>query len=386
MKDAHNKYVKILLDGHCRSTSYRTIPQKERFFFFLVYNFTEFNTINLDSLVEIVCESINILKLSQICFDHSHEGISYYHFERINDLIKILIDKKNFSINDFVILSGAVKCKENNILYDQHIKKYKWLPVRLFFIDYWETFYSTVMNDLNDVYIRFKSNPKIKGKFFLNFNRCPRPHRLAFVAFCIENRWLDKSYISFYHPLLEELVIYLEGNNEVLFPNSFSKINMIIKTNSNIFPLKLNLTKERNNPFDLSEEFDYYDNSYLSVISETKYFSNCIDEDINFNDTTLDCFFFTEKTYKAISARHPFIMLSQKGSLKVLREKGYMTFHPYINEEYDMIDNDEERLLAIVDEIKRLEMFDDHEWLKWQSLIKKRVDHNQNHLIRCRFK
>jgi hypothetical protein len=381
MNNDNTKYTEILIDHHRTWPSYKLIPQKEKFFFCLLYRFPEFTTIELDKLVEIVLESLEILELSHICFDYTNEGIHYRCYARINDLMKILIKRKNFSIDNFVILSGAVECVENHKLYSEYIKKYQWLPVQIFFTDYWELCYSDVIRCFPEVYARFKSQSKIKERFFLNFNRCPRPHRLAFIAFCIENKWLDNSYVSFYHPTYVEEITTLAESDKILLPNLYKKINDILNKSNDIFPLKLNLTKERDNPFDLSQEFDYFDNSYLSIVSETKYFSNSSDEDFNKNDSTLDCFFFTEKIYKAISARHPFILLSTKGALRILRKKGYLTFHPYIDELYDTIDNDEERLLAIVDEIKRIEKFDDTQWLRWQKSIKKIVDHNQSHLI-----
>jgi hypothetical protein len=64
------------------------------------------------------------------------------------------------------------------------------------------------------------------------------------------------------------------------------------------------------------------------------------------------------------------------GLLKYLRSTGYKTFHPYIDETYDTIDDDEIRYQMIVDEIKRLCNQTDEEWLAWQNNIKNIVEHN----------
>lgn len=64
--------------------------------------------------------------------------------------------------------------------------------------------------------------------------------------------------------------------------------------------------------------------------------------------------FPTEKTYKAIGCNRPFIIASTPEFLKEFRQLGYKTFHPYIDETYDTIEDDELRMQAIVNEIERL--------------------------------
>lgn len=64
--------------------------------------------------------------------------------------------------------------------------------------------------------------------------------------------------------------------------------------------------------------------------------------------------FPTEKTYKVMSCSRPFIAFSTPYFLKELRELGYKTFHPIIDESYDEIENDSLRLTAIANEVERL--------------------------------
>jgi hypothetical protein len=77
--------------------------------------------------------------------------------------------------------------------------------------------------------------------------------------------------------------------------------------------------------------------------------------------------FITEKTYKALACSKPFLVFSTKGFLADLRATGYNTCSPYIDESYDTIDNDEERLLAIVNEIKRIKDLNDSDYSKLLS-------------------
>lgn len=63
----------------------------------------------------------------------------------------------------------------------------------------------------------------------------------------------------------------------------------------------------------------------------------------------------TEKTLRPIACGHPFILAAGPGSLKLLRSYGFHTFSGYINESYDEIQNDQERLGAIIQEMKRIQ-------------------------------
>lgn len=64
--------------------------------------------------------------------------------------------------------------------------------------------------------------------------------------------------------------------------------------------------------------------------------------------------FLTEKTYKCIAAGRPFLAYTTPYFIKEIRTLGYKTFHPYINESYDSIEDNDKRRQAIVKEIDRL--------------------------------
>jgi hypothetical protein len=62
----------------------------------------------------------------------------------------------------------------------------------------------------------------------------------------------------------------------------------------------------------------------------------------------------TEKTWKVITSSRPFIVFATPYFLEDMRSLGYKTFHPYIDETYDTIEDQVERLHAVVKEINRL--------------------------------
>lgn len=70
-----------------------------------------------------------------------------------------------------------------------------------------------------------------------------------------------------------------------------------------------------------------------------------------FNTTTQH---LTEKVLRPIACAKPFLLVGSAGSLELLKEHGFITFHPLIDETYDQINDPLERLKAIVLEIKRI--------------------------------
>lgn len=104
-------------------------------------------------------------------------------------------------------------------------------------------------------------------------------------------------------------------------------------------------------------------NSWVSIISEA-----------SFSDNDNTCF-LSEKTFKAIASNQPFIIFGNKNSLYYLRELGYKTFDPYINETYDNLST-WDRIEAIIKEINRLKFMSKEKKLVWYQKMKPIFLHN----------
>ena len=63
---------------------------------------------------------------------------------------------------------------------------------------------------------------------------------------------------------------------------------------------------------------------------------------------------FTEKTIKALAAWHPVVVAGNAGVLGLLRQHGFRTFSPWIDESYDLIADRGARLRAVLAQAKRL--------------------------------
>jgi hypothetical protein len=84
----------------------------------------------------------------------------------------------------------------------------------------------------------------------------------------------------------------------------------------------------------------WYNDTYFSVVSES-----CI------HKKSPDTLHITEKTFKPIAFRHPFIVWGQIGTLQRLKELGFETFENLFDESYDTIPNPQQRLNVIVNNI-----------------------------------
>lgn len=94
--------------------------------------------------------------------------------------------------------------------------------------------------------------------------------------------------------------------------------------------------------------------------------------------------FITEKFFKAVIFKQPFIMLATAGSLEEIRQfMGYRTFAPYINEGYDGNDDTKQRIDMIAEEVERLTSLkkDPEKWREWNEGIRHIVAYNYNNYV-----
>ena len=90
---------------------------------------------------------------------------------------------------------------------------------------------------------------------------------------------------------------------------------------------------------------------------------------------------FTEKTLKALAARHPMVIAGNAGTLELLRDYGFRTFSPWIDESYDLIAPAEERLRAVLAEAKRLIAMPEEEFDRMLAEMAPVLEHNHRHFM-----
>lgn len=112
---------------------------------------------------------------------------------------------------------------------------------------------------------------------------------------------------------------------------------------------------------------DLYRNSWVSIVTESTYGKG------------EDAVFLSEKTFKPIACMQPFITVGSTHSLKYLRQLGYKTFHPFIDESYDDEKEDGPRFLKIMSELKRILAIEDK--VEWLNSMRDILEHNHRMFV-----
>lgn len=231
----------------------------------------------------------------------------------------------------------------------------------------------------------FKTPYKIgkREKKFLNFNRVPRPHRKMIASKLKGANLLDQGYMSFElaynvetsQEMFKQFFPFDDDNQEYLMDH----VNFRHLCQEDL-PMVLNRSEHRDNPVSLvADDVKYYANSYFSIVNETLFYLN---DPMNMAPQ-FDATFLSEKAWKPLLMRHPFVIAARPGALDMLRGLGYRTFHPFINENYDGTVDDHTRMILLWKEIERLINLSDDKWIELQENIAPILEHNFNHF--CNF-
>ena len=217
--------------------------------------------------------------------------------------------------------------------------------------------YSFVVKKVSDIDIDSKS------KHFLTFMRnCARPHRIALASYYEYNN-LWNNNISF-------LRAGLDTNQadfpEILDKKYFSSYKKVIDKKIVELDTK-QITNKSNFNVMFSSEWKLYQETFLSVVSETIF--------------DLDNIFISEKIIKPIYNLHPFIVTSSPLFLEKLKELGFKTFSPFIDESYDLEKNHKKRMTMIFDELDKFRSKSNQELRDWWIDILPILEHNQKTLL-----
>lgn len=90
----------------------------------------------------------------------------------------------------------------------------------------------------------------------------------------------------------------------------------------------------------------------------------------------------TEKTFKAIYHKKPFIILGHHKILNILRDDGFETFSPYINEDYDLHSSYSDRVDTIIKEVERFSQMNEDQFNDFLKNIEPIIRHNYDRLIK----
>jgi hypothetical protein len=222
-----------------------------------------------------------------------------------------------------------------------------------------------------------------KLKKFINFNRAPRSHRLAFTSFLAEYNLLDNGYVSLgsretgTFQTDNDILKYIKRNFPRIYKWSITGDMYKLLVSGcekliNLLPLTIDTDNFTYGPtFAYSGDLmTFYNSSYFSIVSNTHYFS--ADEPA----ITLN-----EKEYKPMLARHPFILVASPGTLSLLKTLGFKTFDKWFDESYDTETNEEYRMLKLINEVDRLCKIDNATWDTMLEEMAPILEHNYNWIV-----
>lgn len=206
------------------------------------------------------------------------------------------------------------------------------------------------------------------NKLYLNLNRLWRPHRLTLLYLLKERNLLDKGYNSFGENVRRNKKLADMADMQKFCQLRYDKLDLSnISSIADYIPMYLD-TKDFMPNLAMVEQKDidfYHSTSLFSIVTET-----------NFDREHL--IFLTEKTFKPILHKQPFIIVGRNGHLKELRKIGYKTFDGIIDESYDDIVDEGLRLKHIINEVERLSLLDYDTFL---NLCLPIVEYNYNLLL-----
>lgn len=240
-------------------------------------------------------------------------------------------------------------------------------------VEWWAMFEWSCRNAVRHSIPEFPNTLENKKytKKFLNFNRRWRLHRPLLVTMLYDKNLLDSGYVSLgvsdfnddnWDKKLLELRHYFSYSPEIM---DILKRNTQIK---DLPPMYLDTEDLVTNRADQTiSTNEYYENTYFSVVTETTFCTSP-----GYNGVP----FLSEKVFKCIAMKHPFLLVTTPNTLQYLKKLGYKTFESIIDERYDNEENDAKRMLLIVNEIDRLCNLSEDELIDWLEQAKAICDYN----------
>ena len=302
-----------------------------------------------------------------ILIEHGVEA--YMYDDALHSMHGYFQQVHNIPLHKVIYLTGAMNCKE---VYEDYCQRHN-VPDnkenRLTIICY--------PSSINIFEEQLKDEPvynteTVPEKLFLMWNRrlsSIRQHRVSLVLHLEKLGLVDRSYISCPNHSIDvpNLSFSQTFNHDymLMFPGVTEEV---IQRFTNRLPLVLDGIQDVNQMCNDDGNLNrpYYQNSLVSLITETNFTDN---------EVTL-----TEKSFKPLKEKHPFIIAGVNGALKAMRELGFETFSEFWDESYDECVDSYMRTRMIADVLYTISTWDNNQILDFKRRVKPKLEHNFNHL------
>lgn len=187
-----------------------------------------------------------------------------------------------------------------------------------------------------------------RGHYALNYNKLIiKPYNYDFIAF---NRIItdDRSYRIYFVSLLKEKKLLNHGQvsfnvtdnlfddwrDETCNPNTKLSESARLHIEKNLTGIDKLIIDSPELPGSASADIPREINALWQIVTETVFY--------------YDKLHLTEKIFKPIVSKQPFMLLAAPGNLAYLRSYGFKTFDSVIDESYDLIQDNDLRIEAVV--------------------------------------
>lgn len=228
-------------------------------------------------------------------------------------------------------------------------------------------------------------NPS-KPKLFLNLNNQPRLSRTIFVNTAAMLGTLEQGIVSFVPPdgipslesgtswdLADQLAEMAQLEDSTRLPEFLNQHGRIDKRLKLDYDINAVPNYQKTAGLNWIMNTAHYTQTHFSVVSET-YGRNGGVEGV-------DNPMITEKTLKSIAMRHPFMVMGEQYSLRLLRSMGFLTYEELFDESYDEMPNVIDRAVKICHNIRSIH-YDRHSFAKRVKAVAWKIEHNYQHLMK----
>jgi hypothetical protein len=298
---------------------------------------------------------------------------SYQTEAAVEWLTRCYTENTDFAIHpEFFELENVLlqnNCKFYLILGSHYPELYKPFEnsIKNFEILYWPTYLiSHTYNGLKDLYLypRGLDGPlrvedlSVKrnfGKLYLNLNNKSRYHRSLMIDQLYFNNLFDFG-INSWNQKIDEC-----GVHDIL------NINVDLDYKFKYWEEKyMNVDGYR------IKEYGFID-EYTDMITEPNCFMSLVGE------SSMNIPFVTEKTYRPILLKHPFLCFGAKNQNKEITKYGFELYDEIFDYGFDSKDNINDRITGIIDNLNDLK---NQNYYDLYKKIESKLDHNKNHALK----
>lgn len=335
--------------GDIEVCSVNDVIEDNTIYFFNNYDFKFLNEIR-HSIPE--CHWLNLSKSTSsiFLFESARESID---LTLLADEIIFLIKAYGIPETNFYIIlhDSLFVTKLKEILCNNNIHQ-----VNIDYYSYWT--YDVRIPSNSDI---MRSRLKVNKKRFSILSRQYKLDRLKLFLELVNDDLLN-NFLYTFHNIFPYGEVITYSNDSLKQHISAEHNSMKLEKWIDGIPYSMENTGEI--PRDITK-YRFILDSFIHVVVET-FYSRC----------HCNVSWITEKTYKSIMCKRPFILYSTVNTLKDLKKLGYKSYHPYINESYDDIVDNTSRMKAIVAEIKRISEMSNNEFSELINSCKEITEYN----------